>query len=86
GTLQATILKDEHKAYIGYVIYKKFWNQGYGSLAVNWLKNFLEKNEDVKKIEAYVDYRNIFSKKILEKFGFEKIDEEKNDYVYRKFI
>uniref|UniRef100_UPI00125DCF3F GNAT family N-acetyltransferase n=1 Tax=Acinetobacter sp. TUM15509 TaxID=2609154 RepID=UPI00125DCF3F len=80
------ILKDEHKAYIGYVIYKKFWNQGYGSLAVNWLKNFLEKNEDVKKIEAYVDYRNIFSKKILEKFGFEKIDEEKNYYVYRKFI
>nr|WP_228128279.1 GNAT family N-acetyltransferase [Acinetobacter dispersus] len=86
GTLQATIFKDEQKAYIGYVIYRKFWNQGYGTLALNWLENCLEENEDVKILEAYVDYRNIFSKKILEKLGFEKIHEENNNYVYQKRI
>ncbi|OTU36410.1 GNAT family N-acetyltransferase [Acinetobacter pittii] len=86
GTIQATVLKNEKKAYVGYVIYKKYWNQGYGYSALQWLENFLKEKDNVQYLEGYVDPRNIFSIKILEKSGFIKTHEEDNDYVYRKQI
>nr|WP_081405407.1 MULTISPECIES: GNAT family protein [Acinetobacter calcoaceticus/baumannii complex] len=86
GTIQATVLKNEKKAYVGYVIYKKYWNQGYGYSALQWLENFLKEKDNVQYLESYVDPRNIFSIKILEKSGFIKTHEEDNDYVYRKQI
>lgn len=50
-------------------------------LLCNGLKIFKRK---VQYLEGYVDPRNIFSIKILEKSGFIKTHEEDNDYVYRK--
>ena len=73
GTMQATILKDEQKAYLGYVIYKKYWHLGYGTAALNWLIQHLEKIENINYLEAYVDINNKYSIKILENFYFKNI-------------
>ena len=48
--------------------------------------DFLKEKDNVQYLEGYVDPRNIFSIKILEKSGFIKTHEEDNDYVYRKQI
>ncbi|MBF7695919.1 GNAT family N-acetyltransferase [Acinetobacter rathckeae] len=86
GTIQATILKDEQKTYVGYVIFKEFWNQGYGTAALNWLIQFLIENINIniKSLEASVDMRNTYSIRLLEKFLFERVGTDGGDFIYRR--
>ncbi len=84
GTMQATILKDEQKAYLGYVIYKKYWYLGYGTAALNWLIHHLEKIENINYLEAYVDINNKYSIKILENFYFENIRVLDGDFIFQR--
>lgn len=84
GTMQATLLKDEQKAYLGYVIYKKYWHLGYGTAALNWLIQHLEKIENINYLEAYVDINNKYSIKILEKFYFENIGILGSDFIFQR--
>ncbi|SDB93024.1 GNAT family N-acetyltransferase [Acinetobacter boissieri] len=84
GTIQATILKDEQKAYVGYVMFKEFWNQGYGTAALNWLIQFLIENINIKSLEASVDMCNMYSIRLLEKFLFERVGTDGGDFIYRR--
>ena len=84
GTMQATILKDEQKAYLGYVIYKKYWYLGYGTAALNSLIHHLEKIENINYLEAYVDINNKYSIKILENFYFENIRVLNGDFIFQR--
>ena len=84
GSIQATILNDEQKAYLGYVIYKKYWNLGYGTAALNWLIKHLEKVENINYLEAYVDINNQYSIKILENLCFENIGISDGTFIFQR--
>ncbi len=86
GTLQSTILMQEKKAYVGYVIFKDFWNQGYGRLALGWLIQHLKSNVNIEYLEGYVDARNQYSIKILEHHHFHKIGIDGTDLIYRRYL
>ena len=84
GTIQATIFLDQQLAYVGYVIFKPFWGQGYATSAVLYLEKYLAQNHSISKIEAYVDPQNFASIKVLENNHFKYIRQEDNDLVYVK--
>ena len=84
GTIQATIFPEQQLAYVGYVIFKPFWGQGYATSAVLYLEKYLAQNHSISKIEAYVDPQNFASIKVLENNHFKYIRQEDNDLVYVK--
>ena len=72
GVLQATIYKNKSTE-IGYLLSPKYWSNGYGTEAVNYLCEYLFKNKNVKKIIASIDTRNLSSIKLVEKLHFKYI-------------
>ena len=72
GLLQATIYKNQ-KTEIGYLLSPKYWSNGYGTEAVNYLCEYLFKNKNVKKIIASIDTRNLISIKLVENLHFKYI-------------
>lgn len=57
---------------IGYMLFPRYWHQGYGSLICENLIMIVQ-TMPVKKIVAYIDPRNKASKRILEKHGLKSV-------------
>jgi len=64
--------KKDGNGYIGYILGRKYWNQG---LTTEALKAFIEygfSQLEVHRIEAHVEPENVASGKVLTKIGFQK--------------
>jgi ribosomal-protein-alanine N-acetyltransferase len=56
---------------IYYLIGREYWNKGYASEAVSGLVDYCFHQMQLPRLVAKVDARNIASKKIIEKLGFQ---------------
>jgi len=63
---------EDHKARLGYWINEKYWKGGYGSEALKMILNFAFKNLKLERVEAGVFVGNTSSRRLLEKFYFNK--------------
>ena len=75
--------EDVSKAKIGYILNPKFWNQGYTTEATQELACFAIEKLKVKQLQATCDVRNIASKRVLEKSGFELESLLTNHYLQK---
>ena len=73
----------EKEVEIGYGINKKYWNQGYATLAVELICKFA-KSEGIKKILATTTKDNIASQKVLDKNFFDKTKEDDLLFYFEK--
>lgn len=77
---------------IGFRFLEKYWRKGYGTVICNALVEYALRQQDVKKIIAYVDSKNVGSAKILDQsaltFIKEFYDEKRGsmDRFYQKEI
>ena len=74
GTLCIFPDKDLTTYDIGYCIHKKYWNQGYATEAISLVTDWIARQGGTS-ITAEVAVENIASRALLEKCGFEIIEE-----------
>jgi len=65
----------EWECEIGYSIGQEYWGQGLGKEVVKLLVEVIESKEEVGKIVAWSKKENIASIKVLEKNGFELVEQ-----------
>lgn len=93
GSISILISKKHCTGEIAYCLGKKYWHKGIMSDAINLLINYYFKSYNLVRISAEVITKNITSKKLLEKCGFElegilrkkyfcKTNEHENVYSY----
>ena len=66
------IINDHYRAEIGYMLSPEYWNTGLMSEAISSVINFGFNTMNLHSIEAIIDPCNAASRKILEKFKFNK--------------
>lgn len=73
---------------IGYSIGRQYWGQGYGRAIVKKVVDIMKMQQDFHKLIAWTRKENIASIKILEKNGFQRVEEDKypESYLYKKTI
>lgn len=68
---------------LGYRFLEEYWGQGFGYEAAQAIINYGFETLALTKISAYLDPKNMASRKILEKCGLRYIETfEENDIVY----
>ncbi len=72
-----------HGVEVGYMIYPRYWRQGYGKQICYELMKIVE-TMTVQRIVAYIDPLNIPSKKILESYGFQSIYQKGDEELLEK--
>lgn len=70
GTLQATVMSEEKRAFVAYVVFADHWKKGFGSEGTQWLLDHLARDHGVTTAEAYIDVRNEASRRLVQKLGF----------------
>ena len=60
------------KAEMGYELNREYWNKGIMSEALKMIMDFIFRETDINRIEAYVEPMNTASLKLLESLGFTK--------------
>ena len=78
-------------AEVGYELFPEYQKKGIMSSALKAILNFANKELGLEHIEAYTHKENINSQKLLEKFGFEKINgksdiKNSNNLIFEKNI
>jgi RimJ/RimL family protein N-acetyltransferase len=71
--------KQEYEQTVGYWLGREFWGKGIASRA---LAEFL-KEMKIRPLYAHVALNNIASKRVLEKCGFEILDEGEKEFLFR---
>jgi RimJ/RimL family protein N-acetyltransferase len=71
--------KQEYQQEVGYWLGKEFWGKGIASQA---LTEFLTEMK-IRPLYAHVATHNIASKRVLEKCGFEVLDENKKEFLLK---
>lgn len=66
---------------VGYWLGKKYWNQKYGSEALNKILEFSFNKLKLRRINAFIFTGNPSSGKLLEKFGFKKEGEKREAVI-----
>ena len=76
----------EKECEIGYSIGRKFWGKGFGKEIVKMLLESIQENKDIQNVIAWTNKENIASIKILERNGFQRVEQDNNsaNYLYRK--
>lgn len=93
GSINIVTNKKHCTGEIAYCLTKKYWRKGIMSDAIKLLVNYYFDNYNLVRISAEVITKNIASKKLLEKCGFElegisrkkyfcKTDEHEDVYIY----
>jgi len=72
--------KEANHAEVGYVFHKNQWGKGYGTEALNMMRDFAFKTLNLHKLYARVVDANAGSARILEKNGFELEGRFKDHY------
>lgn len=78
GTLQATIFKNDKKAFVAYLLNSNYWGKGYATQALRLMINKLIKEYEVIEFEACIDTRNAKSIELVKRLGFEYAGFEEN--------
>ncbi|UPT69321.1 MAG: GNAT family N-acetyltransferase [Flavobacterium sp. JAD_PAG50586_2] len=76
-------------AEVGYELFPEYQKKGIMSSALKAILNFANKELGIEHIEAYTHKENLNSQKLLEKFGFEKINgksdiKNSNNLIFKK--
>lgn len=92
-------LKDEHKVIgnitletkglegeLGWILNKKYWNNGYMTEAVNAIIEYVFNNFDIKRIFATCTDKNIASYKVMEKCNMIMIRTDNNHKSYKQGV
>ena len=66
------IIRENHRAEIGYTLKPDFWNKGYMTETLNRLIQFGFNDLKLHSFEAEINPKNINSQKVLVKVGFKK--------------
>ncbi|WP_257668730.1 GNAT family N-acetyltransferase [Parapedobacter tibetensis] len=85
------INRDNKYAEIGYELFPEFQNKGLMSNAIKAILDFANDELGLEYIEAYTHKENLNSQKLLNKFGFEKINgksdiKNPNNVIFGKSI
>lgn len=89
GRVEATVI--EHRAEVAYLLGVSYWGKGYGSEALVWLQNLLQKDYGVREFWATVTPGNESSMRLLLKNGYLQVSEQnlpqlasydENDWVF----
>jgi RimJ/RimL family protein N-acetyltransferase len=59
-----------HVADVGITVRKSYWNQGIGSVMLEYTMNFVRSSKTIKKVNIDVKSDNQYAIKLYEKFGF----------------
>jgi ribosomal-protein-alanine N-acetyltransferase len=78
GFVQATVQRDTRAALIAYQLFPGFWRQGYGREAVAAMLKYLIELLDIRAVSAFIDTRNLASRRLVENLGFKQIRRIKN--------
>lgn len=78
------ISEHDFKGEIGYCIGRKWWGQGYTSEAIKAVIDYMYKNTDIERIEAYHSISNPASGKVMENAGMRKEGFAKHKYKSRE--
>lgn len=73
----------DFKAGLGYKIGSRWWGQGYTSEAARAVIDYMFKNTDIERIEAYNSVENPASGKVMEKVGMRKEGFSRHNYKTR---
>ena len=80
GWIQATIF-DNSKAALAYVIFPKYWKQGYAKEACSSIIEHIFGTYSIESIFVEIDTRNEISNKLVKSLGFILVSEKKDaDY------
>lgn len=71
--------KRANKITIGYCLNESYWNRGIATSATELMKQYLCEDINIKTLKAFVMPENIYSTKVLEKNGFVKEPEMKQE-------
>lgn len=71
---------DNMTAEIGYVFHKDYWGKGYGAKCVALTTDFLIDSLGFKTLYANVVSANLGSSRILEKNGYERVEQKEGAY------
>ena len=70
GSAGITITSEyDFKGELGYKIGSRWWNQGYSSEAARAVIDYMFRNTDIERIDAFSPVENPASKKVMEKAG-----------------
>ena len=73
GTVQATVPPDA-RAHVAYMFHPESWGRGYATEAVRAVLEHL-KILQISRLEANIDTRNLKSQRLVERLGFERVEE-----------
>lgn len=76
------IVKDHHRAEIGYMLRPEYWNKGYVSEAMNAVINYGFQKMKLHTIEANINPHNLASRRVLEKQGFQQEGFYRENYYF----
>jgi [ribosomal protein S5]-alanine N-acetyltransferase len=78
-------LDEDDSVEIGYNLLEDYWSKGYGFEIAKTLMDFLILKTEKRNIYALIEPENVGSVKIIEKLGFQKADEKKDEktFIYR---
>ena len=76
GTVQATVTPAAARAHVAYMFHPESWGRGYATEAVRVTLEHL-KILRVSRLEANIDTRNLKSQRLVERLGFERVEEVK---------
>ena len=77
------IIKQHHRAEIGYMLHPSFWGKGIMKEAIQSVLQFGFKNLHLHSVEAHINPDNIASAAILERTGFVREAYFKEDFYFR---
>ena len=81
------ILRQDHRAEIGYTLKPEYWEKGYMSETLSTLIKFGFEGLNLHSIQAEINPSNINSEKVLQKIGFKKEAHFKeNRYFNGKYL
>lgn len=70
GSIGVTISSEsDFKGSLGYKIGSRWWNQGYSSEAARAVIDYMFRNTDIERIDAYSSVENPASRKVMERVG-----------------
>lgn len=83
GSISVYLSDNRDSGDLGWILNKKYWNNGYATEAAMALKDFAINILHAKKLTANCDYRNIASFRVMEKIGL-KLESDNGIRVYPK--
>ncbi|MCH5197438.1 MAG: GNAT family N-acetyltransferase [Oscillospiraceae bacterium] len=83
GAISVYLDDNRESGALGWILNKKYWNNGYATEAAMALRDFALNVFHIKKLTANCDHRNTASSRVMEKIGLE-LERDNDIRVYPK--